>query len=139
MIDKKYIGQILENFLHEKGLFLVEVKVSKGNDIDVTVDSLEKSIELDDCVSISRHIESLLDRDKEDFSLTVGSAGLTMPFKVPLQYTKHIGSEVEVSLKGGRKLTGVLKSFNGESIELYHNQSCEKLTLSEINKTKLKI
>ena len=139
MIDKKYIGQILENFLHEKGFFLVEVKVSRNNDIDITVDSLKKSIELDDCVSISRYTESLLDRDKEDFSLTVGSAGLTMPFKVPLQYTKHIESEVEVSLKGGRKLTGILKSFNGESIELYHNQSCERLTLSEINKTKLKI
>ena len=139
MIDKKYIGQILENFLHEKGLFLVEVKVSRDNDIDITVDSLDRSINLDDCVNISRYTESLLDRDKEDFSLTVGSAGLTMPFKVPLQYTKHIESEVEVSLKGGRKLTGVLKSFNGESIELYHNQSCEKLTLSEINKTKLKI
>ncbi|MBQ7640039.1 MAG: hypothetical protein IJS91_03505 [Bacteroidales bacterium] len=30
---------------------------------------------IDDCVALSRHIESKLDRDKEDYSLTVSSAG----------------------------------------------------------------
>ena len=36
----------------------------------------EGGVAIDDCVALSRHIESKLDRDKEDFSLMVGSAGI---------------------------------------------------------------
>ncbi len=34
------------------------------------------SVCIDDCVELSRYIESRLDRDKEDFSLTVSSTGV---------------------------------------------------------------
>ena len=63
----------------------------------------------EDCVELSRYIESRLDRDKEDYELEVGSAGIGQPFKVLQQYVNHVGSEVEVLTREGRKLQGVLK------------------------------
>ena len=40
----------------------------------MTITRDDAGVTIDDCVALSRHIESKLDRDKEDFSLTVGSA-----------------------------------------------------------------
>ena len=64
---------------------------------------------IDDCVELSRFIESKLDREEEDYELEVGSAGIGQPFKVLQQYLIHIGKEVEVLTKEGKKLEGVLK------------------------------
>ena len=50
-----------------------------------------------------------LNREDEDYELEVGSAGIGQPFKVLQQYVNHIGKEVEVLEKDGRKHCGVLK------------------------------
>ena len=50
-----------------------------------------------------------MNREDEDYELEVGSAGIGQPFKVLQQYINHIGKEVEVLAKDGRKLSGVLK------------------------------
>lgn len=52
---------------------------------------------------------NLLNREEEDYELEVGSAGIGQPFKVLQQYRIHIGCDVEVLTKEGRKLIGVLK------------------------------
>ncbi|MDA6864900.1 hypothetical protein OSL55_28255, partial [Escherichia coli] len=69
----------------------------------------------DDCVELSRYIESKLDREEEDYELEVGSAGIGQPFKVLQQYLIHIGKEVEILTKEGKKLEGVLKDANEEN------------------------
>ena len=101
-----------------RGCFIVDVSVSKDNDIIVIVESEEGRIELDDCVSISRYFETKFDREAEDYSLTVSSAGLDQPFKVFRQYQKALGTKVEVMLKGGRKMVAVLTAADQESITL---------------------
>ena len=50
-----------------------------------------------------------MNREDEDYELEVGSVGIGQPFKVLQQYINHIGKEVEVLAKDGRKLSGVLK------------------------------
>ena len=57
-----------------RGCFIVDVSVSKDNDIVVTIESEEGKIELDDCVALSRYFETQFDREKEDYSLTMTSA-----------------------------------------------------------------
>ena len=101
-----------------RGCYLVDVTVSKDNDIELIIESEEGIIELDDCVAVSRHFETCFDREKEDYSLTVTSAGLDMPFKVLKQYIKAIGSKVEVQLKGGKKMVATLTAADQESITL---------------------
>ena len=100
--------------------YLVDVTVSKDNEIEITIDSENGTVELDDCVAISRFFESRFDRDVEDYSLTVTSAGLDQPFKVYRQYEKAVGSKVEVQLKGGKKLIATLSGADGESITLHY-------------------
>ena len=104
-----------------RGCFIVDISVSKDNDIVLTIESENGKIELDDCVSLSRFFETKFDRETEDYSLTVSSAGLDQPFKVFKQYQKALGSKVEVSLKGGRKMVAVLESADEESITLKYS------------------
>ena len=67
------IKDALQSELVARGCFLVDVSVSKDNDIVVTIESEEGKIELDDCVALSRYFETQFDREKEDYSLTMTS------------------------------------------------------------------
>ena len=109
MIEKKTICELVEEWLKDKDYFLVEVSVSPDDKIVVEIDHKD-GVWIEDCVDLSRYIESRLNRDAEDFELEVGSAGIGQPFKVLQQYLNHIGEEVEVMTKDGRKLTVVLKN-----------------------------
>ena len=104
-----------------RGCFIVDISVSKDNDIVLTIESEKGKIELDDCVSLSRYFETKFDREVEDYSLTVSSAGLDQPFKVFKQYEKALGSKVEVALKGGKKMVAVLEAADEESITLKYS------------------
>lgn len=104
-----------------RGCFIVDISVSKDNDIVLTIESETGKIELDDCVSLSRFFETKFDREIEDYSLTVSSAGLDQPFKVFKQYLKALGTKVEVSLKGGKKMVAVLEAADEESITLKYS------------------
>ena len=104
-----------------RGCFIVDISVSKDNDITLTIESEQGTIELDDCVSLSRYFETKFDREVEDYSLTVSSAGLDQPFKVLRQFVKAVGSKVEVSLKGGKKIVAVLEAADEESITLKYS------------------
>mgnify|MGYP000872866759 FL=1 len=114
MIEKELIKDITEKYLEGTTMFLVDVVVKPGNAIVVEVDS-DEGVCIDDCIALSRNIESHLDRDAEDFELEVGSAGITSPLKIPRQYKKNIDNEVEVLTKKGQKLSGVLKSCDDNS------------------------
>ena len=74
----------------------------------------ETGIDIDTCADITRKIESVFDREVEDYELEVGSAGLTSPFKVKGQYLKNIGNEVEVLTADGRKFHGELTAVGDD-------------------------
>ena len=107
MIAKEILEAIVNEWLEDKEYFLVDVIVSKDNEIVVEIDHAD-GVWIEDCVDLSRYIESKLDRDVEDFELEVGSAGIGQPFKVHQQYVNHLGKEVEVLAADGRKYRGVL-------------------------------
>jgi ribosome maturation factor RimP len=104
-----------------RGCFLVDISVSKDNDITLTIESENGKIELDDCVSLSRFFETKFDREVEDYSLTVSSAGLDQPFKVLKQFQKAAGTKVEVQLKGGKKMVALLTAADEESITVKYS------------------
>ena len=113
MISKNVVEGIVNEWLEDKEYFLVDVTVSPDDKIVVEIDHAE-GVWIDDCVELSRFIESKLDREEEDFELEVGSAGIGQPFKVLQQYLIHIGKEVEVLTKEGKKLEGVLKEADAD-------------------------
>lgn len=108
MIDKEIVIKAAEGVLASTDGYLVDVTVSKDNDINVEIDS-DSGVDIDTCVAINNAVEAALDRDVEDYSLQVGSSGLTSPFKVKRQYLKNVGNDVEV-LSDGKRYTGILKS-----------------------------
>ena len=111
MIDKKVVSSIVDEWLSGKNYFLVDVTVSPDDKIVVEIDHAE-GVWIEDCVELSRYIESKLNREEEDYELEVGSAGIGQPFKVLQQYYNHIDQEVEVLTKVGRKLSGILKDVD---------------------------
>ncbi|CAK7061473.1 MAG: Ribosome maturation factor RimP [Parabacteroides sp.] len=115
MIEKDLISQLVEEKLASSGNYLVDVVIKPGNLIIIEIDN-DEGVCIDDCVELSCYVEAHLDRDKEDFELEVGSAGITAPFKILRQYQKNIGNEVEMLLKNGTKLAGVLKAADENGV-----------------------
>ncbi len=107
MLDKQKLQSVIEAALAETSVFLVSIKISVDNLIDVVIDSPE-GVDIDTCVAVNRAIEAAFDRDVEDYELMVGSAGLTTPFSVPQQYHMNVGNQVLVLTTDGRKLRGTL-------------------------------
>jgi ribosome maturation factor RimP len=134
MIEQEKIVQLVEDKLAASDNYLVDVVVKPGNLIIVEIDG-DQAVGIDDCVELSRYLESQLNREEEDFELEVGSAGITSPFKTLRQYRKNTGNEVEVLLKSGVKLTGILKSADEKGVTL----SVEKKVKPEGAKRKVTI
>ena len=109
MIDKEFLITQAEEFLEGSDNYLAEVIINPGNVISIEIDN-DNGVNIDDCVKLSRYLESKLDRDDEESEISVGSVGLTSPFKSVRQYIKHIGNEVEVLTKKGEKESGILKT-----------------------------
>lgn len=117
MRTKEEVLGAVNQLIDGKEIFLVDVKVSTNSVIEVYIDGL-KGVNVEKCIQVSRELEALLDREKEDFELTVGSAGIGVPFKVDGQFYKNIGSEVDVKPVVGTPFKAVLKDFDGENVTL---------------------
>ena len=122
MIDPETVRDHLKEILAEAGCFLTDIRVDKNNKIVVSVDRNE-GINIDDCVSISRSLESRLDRDREDFVLEISSPGLDSPFKVIEQYHKNRGKNVRVVSKDGQTVEGLLKKVSDSGIEIHTHET----------------
>lgn len=116
MIDKAKIAELVNEKLADDQ-FLVDVTISTSNEIHIMVDS-DTGISINQIVEISRHVESNLDREAEDFELSVFSAGLTEPFRLVRQYKKNVDKEIEVLLTNGQKLNGLLIGVEEQAIDL---------------------
>lgn len=117
MIEKKTVSAIVNEWLEGKDYFLVDVNITPDNKIMVEIDHKE-GVWIEDCVELSRYIDEKLNRDEEDYELEVGSAGIGQPFKVLQQYVNHVGSDVEVLTKAGKKLTGVLTAADEDKFTI---------------------
>ena len=108
---------LVEEWLSGKDYFLTDLTISADDRIVVEIDHKD-GVWIEDCVELSRFIESGLDREREDFELEVGSAGIGQPFKVLRQYQIHQGDRVEVLKADGKKLVGVLGEADEEGFTL---------------------
>lgn len=121
MIDTQKIIEAAEKHLQGTDLFVVGCTCSAANEIELTVDS-DTSVDIDACVQLSRAVEAEFDREAEDFSLTVMSAGIGSPLKTLRQYRKLIGRPVEVLLQSGIKLLATLDEATGEALTLSYDE-----------------
>ncbi len=75
---------------------------------------------------ISRNVEHNLDREEEDFELSVSSAGLDKPLRVLAQFEKNYGKGVDVVMKDGTLFSGILVEKTDKNLTLETTRS-EKL------------
>ena len=97
-------------------LFLIDLTISNDNSIKVIIDG-DRGVTVDDCVFVSRAIEHNLDREEQDFSLEVASAGAAAPLVNQRQYVKNLGRNLEVLTNDG-KVEGTLEHANDDGITL---------------------
>jgi ribosome maturation factor RimP len=147
MIGQEQVTGLVNDLVENSNKFLVEVIVQPGNRILVFIDS-DTSVTIDDCQALSRQIERHLDRNNEDFDLTVSSAGIDRPLKLLRQYAKNTGRKLTVTTNTGTTLNGILIRTGESGIELEHrdyNRKKEKkkentvISFAEIKHAKIEV
>ena len=117
MTFKEKVYQLLQEGLEEKpSIFLIDMTITESFKIIVTLDG-DHGVVLQDCIDISRAIEHNLDREEQDFSLEVASAGVSSPLKHVRQYKKNIGRTLEVKTNT-ETIEAVLTDATDEKIVL---------------------
>jgi ribosome maturation factor RimP len=118
MIDKQNVLNLIQEKLQGTGYELITFQVNAQNEILVEVDKLE-GVDVDFCATLNHFLVENLDaQGVEDYSLEVGSVSLTAPFVTKMQYTKHLGHDVEVLAADGKKYRGTLVSVDEESFAI---------------------
>lgn len=96
---KDIVKDLLEKGLEERNdLFLVDLSIASDNTIKIIIDG-DQGVAVEDCMFISRAVEHNLDREEQDFSLEVASAGATSPLINKRQYIKNLGRTLDVKTK----------------------------------------
>ena len=135
MMNESDIRKLVEQKIEEGDIFIVGIKIGKGNKIAIWVDK-DQGITIEECVGISRYVENNLDRESEDFDLVVSSPGLDMPFKVQQQYEKNLGRNIEVRLEDGERLEGKLEKVGENMIILNVRGVEQEIPFQDIVKAK---
>lgn len=122
---KGKVAEVATEICQDLGYELVDVEFKKGakhNLISIFIYK-EEGIGLDDCESVSRKIDEILDKDedlKDPYYLEVSSPGLDRPIKTKDDYRRNLGKEVEVKLyapiDGKKQFEGFLTSYDDESV-----------------------
>lgn len=121
MIEKFQIFEIVERYVEDKSLFLLDIRMKPGNKIIVIVDG-DQGVTVEDCIQLHRHIESQLDRNVEDYDLTVSSAGMEMPLSKRRQFQKNVGRKMKLVFEDGKNIEGQLKAMSEDGIEFEYSE-----------------
>jgi ribosome maturation factor RimP len=125
MITVDRVTKLVEEKMEGTDMFIVELSVKPGNKIEILVDR-DSGLALEDCLSVSRHVEGNLDRELEDYSLDVSSPGVGKPLRLKRQYVKNVGRTVNVKRTDGTIVEGVLVSSDEEKI-VVHTRTKEEV------------
>ena len=121
-MDIKEIIAVTERALEGTDMFVVDCTIAPDNTIDLVLDS-DTSVSIDACAMINHAIGEAFDRDEEDYSLTVASAGIGEPLKLVRQYRKLVGESVEILLKSGIKILATLDEVTDDAITISYDEA----------------
>ena len=120
-MDIKKLVEVVEEQIKGSDVFVVECTSTPSNEISLILDA-DSRVSIDTCVAVSRAVDAVFDRDVEDFSLTVASAGIGEPLKLLRQYKKIEGSPIEGLLKDGVKILGTLDEATESGITVSYDE-----------------
>jgi len=117
MIKESEVIRLVENHLKDSDVFLVDVAVKPRNVISVFIDG-DHGVSIEACRRLNHFLNENLDREKEDFELTVSSPGAGRPLKLPRQFRKNIGRRLDVITVSGDNISGLVTKADGSGIEM---------------------
>ena len=117
MITDKQVKKLVDEHFAGGEFFLVDMVIKPGNHISVFIDG-DHRVNIEVCRELSHFLEDSLDRETEDFDLTVSSSGADRPLKLPRQYTKNIGNDLEIVTVAGAKITGKVLNADDDHVEI---------------------
>ena len=125
MDDKAHISQLLQPYLRDDQLYIVDIQIAgrQGGRIKVTIllDS-DTGITIDDCADISRRLGGQMDEmnffGESPFTLEVSSPGVDLPLLFPRRYVRNVGRQLIVLLTDGIVRKGRLESVADDHIVL---------------------
>ncbi len=119
------IAELVTPFVHERGLFLWDVRLEKEGPnrfLRILLDG-ERAVDIDDCEAVSRAIDPILDEVDliaEAYYLEVSSAGLGRKLYNAEHYKMMAGREVTVALysaiDASKEHVGTLVGMDGDVI-----------------------
>lgn len=145
-MDSNKIETVVNTVLEDQNAFLVDLEIKNGNAITVFADT-DDGITVQQLKMLNREMEAGLDRDIEDFALTVSSPGLDRPFTVLRQYKKNVGRWVKVKTQSQNMVIGKLEDATDDEIVLNippdrkkkQPAKKQKLAYGDIMETKIEI
>ncbi len=147
MVNLEKIQEAIKPVLQKYSVILIDMVIrgERGRKVvEIFVDNYS-GITTDLCAEISRDVALVFDNEdliNGNYTLNISSPGLNRPLKYPLQYHKHIGYLLEISLMDGdqlKKVQGNLKAVNLETITLTdQTQTDYQIKFSDIIKAIVK-
>lgn len=113
-------------------IFLVSVRIKPINNIKVFLDS-DIGVNIDKCARLNRAMYKVIEEEawypEGNFSLEVSSPGVDEPLRLPRQYKKNIGRNVEVTFLDDTKVEGRMMEANEEGIVVEFTEGKNKKTV----------
>ena len=128
------IKELASPLAQEKELFLVDVEIKTGGGTEVWVylDGDDRSINVDECASISRELGFLIDAHEllgNSYRLNVSSPGLSRPLSEKRQFSKNVGRKIKLRYRDEneevQKITGELVNADAEKIVIKNDGGTE--------------
>lgn len=143
----KLIEERIEPYLLELNLELADIEyVREGgyNFLRIYVENLKNETTLDDCVTLSTKIDSIIDTMIEDkFYLEVSTPGLERKLKKEKDFLKFLGRVVNIKTRSNvynrKKFEGELKDFKENIVYIKDNINDEivEIPLEKIKEARL--
>jgi len=110
-------------------IFLVSVRIKPINNIKVFLDS-DIGVNIDKCARLNRAMYKVIEEEawypEGNFSLEVSSPGVDEPLRLPRQYKKNVGRNVEVTFLDDTKVEGKMMEANEEGIVVEYTEGKNK-------------
>lgn len=143
----KLIEERIEPYLQDLNLELADIEyVREGgyNFLRVYVESLKNETTLDDCVALSKKIDSIVDDMIDDkFYLEVSTPGLERKLKREKDFLRFLGRVINVKTRSNidnkKRFEGELKNFKENVVYIKDNMNDEivEIPLEKIKEARL--
>ena len=131
------LNEIIKNIVEDNGCELYDIEISEegGNKFFRVYITKPGGVNLDDCEAINNLLSPIFDIEepfKDKYFLEVSSPGIERKLTKKEHFQKSIGERVKLTTNEGEKIKGVLKSFDGENVEI----GDKKVPFEKIKKAK---